>query len=95
MFYVHAGDNTMELTVGLENKVALAPYAEAAKLKLRVLMTERQMTYDDLVAKLEEQGVQLTSSNLRNKVAHGALPASLYLMLLELLQSTEHTLPRR
>jgi hypothetical protein len=43
---------------------------------LRAEMARRAITYDQLAAKLAEQGVQDTAVNIRNKVARGGFSAA-------------------
>jgi len=50
-------------------------WAEQAKRIFRAEMKRRGFTYDDLSAKLAENGVQESSANIRNKVARGKFSA--------------------
>jgi propanediol dehydratase large subunit len=57
-------------------------WSEKAKRLLRSEMVKRGVTYDDLVKKLAEIGVEETAENIRNKVARGKFMAAFMLQCL-------------
>jgi propanediol dehydratase large subunit len=57
-------------------------WADKAKRLLRAEMVKRGVSYDDLVKKLAEIGVEETAENLRNKVARGKFMAAFMLQCL-------------
>lgn len=77
--------NTPQLNISVNNKKSILPYAKACTLHIKKLMVEHEMTYDDIVAKLEQHGVVLSSSNLRNKVSGNALSAGLFFLMVEII----------
>ncbi|WP_395342209.1 DUF6471 domain-containing protein [Ningiella sp. W23] len=78
-------NNLSQANISLTNKKSILPYAKACSLHIKTLMVENEMTYDDIVAQLENRGVVLSSSNLRNKVSGHALSAGLFFLLLEII----------
>lgn len=78
-------DNQPQLNISVENKKSILPYAKGASLHLKKLMVEHEITYDDLVGKLEQKGVVLSSSNLRNKVSGNALSAGLFFLIVHII----------
>jgi hypothetical protein len=78
-------DNHTQLNISVNNKKSILPYAKASTLHIKKLMVEHEMTYDDIVAKLEQRGVVLSSSNLRNKVSGNALSAGLFFLMVEII----------
>jgi hypothetical protein len=77
--------NSTQLNISVNNKKSILPYAKATTLHIKKLMVEHEMTYDEIVAKLEERGVVLSSSNLRNKVSGNALSAGLFFLMIEII----------
>lgn len=65
------------------------PHVNLVKGILRAEMTRRQITYDQLAAKLAETGVSETAVNLRNKIARGGFSAAFFLKCLEAIGVTE------
>lgn len=49
---------------------------------LKAEMKRRGLTYQDLVAKLAEVGIQETEANLRNKVSRGGFSAAFFVQCL-------------
>ena len=80
-------NNHAQLNISVNNKKSILPYAKATTLHIKKLMVEHEMTYDDIVAKLEERGVILSSSNLRNKVSGNALSAGLFFLMVEIIST--------
>lgn len=78
-------DNHTQVNISVNNKKSILPYAKATTLHIKKLMVEHEMTYDDIVAKLEQRGVILSSSNLRNKVSGNALSAGLFFLMIEII----------
>lgn len=58
-------------------------WTQKVKGILKAELKRRDMTYADLVEKLEEIGVQDTEVNIRNKVARGMFTAVFFLQCLE------------
>lgn len=58
-------------------------YQDKAKGILRGEIKRRNMTYEDLAAKLAEIGVEDTPKNLSNKIARGAFTAGFFVLCLE------------
>lgn len=58
-------------------------FQEKAKGILRAEIKRRNMSYDDLSAKLAEMGVEDTAKNLSNKIARGSFTAGFFVMCLE------------
>jgi hypothetical protein len=56
---------------------------------LRAEMARRAITYDQLAAKLAEQGVQDTAVNIRNKVARGGFSAAFFVQCLKAIGCEE------
>lgn len=54
-------------------------WADKAKRLLRAEMVKRGVSYDDLVERLHQMGIEETSVNIRNKVARGKFMASFLL----------------
>lgn len=52
---------------------------------LRAEMLRRQISYKDLVVKLENIGVKETEANLRNKISRGSFTAVFFVQCLEAL----------
>lgn len=78
-------NNHTQVNISVNNKKSILPYAKATSLHLKKLMVEHEMTYDDIVEKLERSGVVLSSSNLRNKVSGNALSAGLFYLMVEII----------
>jgi lambda repressor-like predicted transcriptional regulator len=83
-------NTAQQLNISVNNKKSILPYAKACTLHIKKLMVEHEMTYDDIVAKLEERGVVLSSSNLRNKVSGNALSAGLFFLMVEIITDDLH-----
>lgn len=77
--------NSAQLNISLNNKKSILPYAKGASLHLKKLMIEHEITYDDLVLQLNEHGVVLSSSNLRNKVSGNSLSAGLFFLIVNII----------
>ena len=60
-----------------------ADYEAKAKGLLRAEMARRGLTYQQLVDKLKEIGIEEDEHNLRNKVARGKFTAAFLLQCLE------------
>lgn len=58
-------------------------FQEKAKGILRGEIKRRNMSYDDLSAKLAEIGHEDTAKNLSNKIARGSFTAGFFVMCLE------------
>lgn len=78
-------NNHTQVNISVNNKKSILPYAKATSLHLKKLMVENEMTYDDIVEKLAQRGVTLSSSNLRNKVSGNALSAGLFYLMVEII----------
>lgn len=78
-------NNHTQVNISVNNKKSILPYAKAISLHLKKLMVEHEMTYDEIVEKLEQRGVVLSSSNLRNKVSGNALSAGLFYLMVEII----------
>ncbi|MFC3122261.1 DUF6471 domain-containing protein [Agaribacter flavus] len=83
-------DNHTQVNISVNNKKSILPYAKGASLFIKRLMVEHEVTYDEIVALLEKQGVILSSSNLRNKVSGNALSAGLFFLIVELISGDLH-----
>lgn len=79
----------MKETQSLKNKAALAPYKEAIARYIRSQMVLKNQRYDDLAIALRQKGIELTGSNLRNKVSKGLFSADMLLVILELLEASD------
>jgi Domain of unknown function (DUF6471) len=60
-----------------------AKYEEKAKNLLKGELKRRAVTYADLVAKLEDLGVQETERNLANKISRGGFTGAFLIQCLE------------
>lgn len=69
-----------------------AKYEAKAKGLLRAEMARRNLTYQQLVDKLQEIGVKEDEHNLRNKVARGKFTAAFLLACLEAIGAKELSL---
>jgi hypothetical protein len=78
-------NNHTQVNISVNNKKSIQPYAKGASLHIKKLMVEHEMTYDVLVEQLENKGVVLSSSNLRNKVSGNALSAGLFFLMVEII----------
>ncbi len=78
-------NNESQVNISVQNKKAILPYAKGTSLHIKKLMVEHEMTYDDIVEKLSQRGVILSSSNLRNKVSGNALSAGLFYLMIEII----------
>lgn len=78
-------NNPSQANISLQNKKSILPYAKASSLHIKKLMVEHEVTYDDIVVLLEQRGVVLSSSNLRNKVSGNALSAGLFFLMVEII----------
>lgn len=74
-----------QVNISVKNKKSIQPYAKGASLHIKKLMVEHELTYDYLVEQLENKGVVLSSSNLRNKVSGNALSAGLFFLMVEII----------
>lgn len=77
----------MNPSTSIANKKNIAPFSKAASLEVKALMARTETRYEDLSKRLAEEGVDLTPSNLRNKVSGNSLSAGLFLMIMSLLSS--------
>lgn len=75
----------MSPSTSLVNKENLKPFAKAASLEVKALMARTETRYDLLSQRLAVKGVELSPSNLRNKVSGNALSAGLFLMIVSIL----------
>lgn len=80
-------DNQTQVNISVKNKMSILPYAKACTLHIKKLMVEHEMTYEEVVLRLEQRGVSLSSSNLRNKVSGNALSAGLFFLMVEIITS--------
>ena len=78
-------DKHSQVNISVNNKKSILPYAKAASLHIKKLMVEHEVTYDELVGLLEQRGVVLSSSNLRNKVSGNSLSCGLFFLMIELI----------
>jgi len=78
-------NNHTQINISVNNKKSILPYAKATSLHIKKLMVEHEMTYDDIVEKLQQRGVVLSSSNLRNKVSGNALSGGLFYLMVEII----------
>ncbi|MEM0909820.1 MAG: DUF6471 domain-containing protein [Pseudomonadota bacterium] len=78
-------DKHVQVNISVNNKKSILPYAKAATLHIKKLMVEHEITYDELVSRLETHGVVLSSSNLRNKVSGNALSCGLFFLIIEII----------
>ncbi len=78
-------NNHTQVNISVKNKMSILPYAKGTSLHIKKLMVEHEITYDELVAKLEVRGVVLSSSNLRNKVSGNSLSAGLFFLMIEMI----------
>jgi len=58
-------------------------WAERAKGLLKAELKRRNVSYQDLAAKLAEIGVKDTEPNIRNKIARGSFTAVFFVQCLE------------
>ena len=79
--------NAQQLNISVNNKKSILPYSKACTLHIKKLMVAHEMTYDDIVAKLAQRNVILSSSNLRNKVSGNALSAGLFFLMVEIISN--------
>lgn len=77
----------MDHATSITNKHHIDPFAKAASLEIKAMMARTETRYEDLSRRLAEQGVELSASNLRNKVSGHSLSAGLFLMILSLLSN--------
>ncbi len=82
----------MKETQSLKNKTALAPYKAAIARYIRSQMVLKNQRYEDLSLALRQKGIELTGSNLRNKVSKGLFSADMLLIILELLDANEEAI---
>jgi hypothetical protein len=78
-------DNYSQANISVKNKKSILPYAKASSLHIKKLMVEHEITYDEIVLRLEQRGVSLSSSNLRNKVSGNSLSAGLFFLMIEII----------
>jgi hypothetical protein len=81
----------MNVSVSLKNKESVCHYAKLASIHVRGLLVKKEIKYEQLSKILENNGVVLTASNLRNKVSGNSLSAGLFLMISSLLTEGEKT----
>ncbi len=77
----------MHPSTSIQNKKNIAPYAKSASLEIKALMARTETRYDDLSSKLKLQGVDISTSNLRNKISGNTLSAGLFLMIMHVLSN--------
>lgn len=82
----------MKETQSLKNKEALTPYKTAIARYIRAQMQLNGVRYEDLSVLLKTKGIELTGSNLRNKVSKGLFSADMLVIILELLHADDHAL---
>lgn len=78
-------DKHTQVNISVNNKKSILPYAKGASLHVKKLMVEYEVTYDELVSRLEQRGVVLSSSNLRNKVSGNALSCGLFFLMVDII----------
>ena len=78
-------NNHTQVNISVNNKKSILPYAKGASLHIKKLMVEHEITYDEIVGLLEQRGVVLSSSNLRNKVSGNALSCGLFFLMVEII----------
>ncbi len=59
-----------------------------ARRILRAEMARRELTYDDLVAALAENGISETNNGIRNKMSRGSFTADYFLHCLSAMKVT-------
>lgn len=62
-----------------------ALYEARAKAALRKVMDERNVSYDELAAKLRKKGVEISDGGLENKIARGTFTAAFLIQCLDAL----------
>jgi len=80
----------MQPSTSINNKKHIAAFAKAATLEVKGLMARTETRYEDLSALLSENGVELSASNLRNKISGYTLSAGLFLMIVSLLSNSDN-----
>jgi len=80
----------MQETQSLRNKAALTPYKAAIARYIRSQMVLKDLRYEELATALSGKGIELTGSNLRNKVSKGLFSGDMLVVILELLEADEN-----
>lgn len=79
----------MQIKQSVDYKEALAPYKSAVSRYIRSAMILKHFRYDDLARALNDKGITLTDSNLRNKVSRGMFSADLLIAIIDVLDVGE------
>lgn len=71
-----------------------AEYEEKAKALLRYAMAQKGVGVDELAARLNEMGVQISAGGLANKISRGGFSSAFLLQCMEALNINLAALPR-
>jgi hypothetical protein len=71
-----------------------AQFEEKAKALLRYAMTQRGVSVEELAARLEKMGVQISAGGLANKISRGGFSSAFLLQCMEAMGINLATLPR-
>ncbi|MGO8954133.1 MAG: DUF6471 domain-containing protein [Rhodomicrobium sp.] len=69
-------------------------YEEKAKALLRYAMSQKGIGIEDLAARLEKMGVQISAGALANKISRGGFSSAFLLQCMEAMNINLATLPR-
>jgi Domain of unknown function (DUF6471) len=71
-----------------------AEYEEKAKALLRYAMVQKRIGIEDLAARLEEMGVEISAGGLANKISRGGFSSAFLLQCMEAMGINLAPLPR-
>jgi hypothetical protein len=71
-----------------------AEYEEKAKALLRYAMAQKGVGVDELAARLNEMGVQISAGGLANKISRGGFSSAFLLQCMEAMEINLAPLPR-
>lgn len=71
-----------------------AEFEEKAKALLRYAMVQKGIGIDELAARLEKMGVQISAGGLANKISRGGFSSAFLLQCMEAMGINLATLPR-
>ncbi len=71
-----------------------AEYEEKAKALLRYAMVQKGIGFEDLAARLQEMGVQISARGIANKISRGGFSSAFLLQCMEAMGINLATLPR-
>lgn len=71
-----------------------AEFEEKAKALLRYAMAQKGMGIEELAARLEEMGVQISAGGLANKISRGGFSSAFLLQCMEAMGINLAPLPR-